>query len=76
MENDEDVIMENIKFIWDEHEAPVTWEEKLAKKYYDKLLANRFRIEQEVVTGKRQFSCSEKSCKIQEGLRTWEVNFT
>lgn len=88
---DTDVIMENLKFIWDDHELPTTWEERLAKKYYDKLfkeycicdlsrykenlIANRFRVEQEVVTGKGQFVCGEKSCKAQEGLRTWEVNF-
>lgn len=59
--NDRDVILENLKFIWNEEEIPCTYEEKLAKKYYDKLfreycicdlskykenkIANRFRIE-------------------------------
>lgn len=89
---DQDVIRENLKFIWDESEVPETWEERLAKKYYDKLfkeycicdlsrykenlIANRFRVEQEVVSGKGQFSCAEKRCKQEEGLRTWEVNFS
>ena len=32
------VIKENHKFLWDEDtEAPSSWEERLAKKYYDKL---------------------------------------
>lgn len=89
---DKDVIYENMKFIWNEDEMPATWEERLAKKYYDKLfkeycicdlsrykenmIANRFRVEKEVVTGKGQFICGEKSCTEKEGLRTWEVNFS
>lgn len=68
---DQDVINENSKFIWDEIEPPASWEERLAKKYYDKLfkeycicdlsrykenlIANRFRVEKEVVTGKGSF---------------------
>lgn len=35
----------------------------------------RWRVEQEVVNGKGQFSCGEKRCGEQEGLRTWEMNF-
>lgn len=31
--------------------------------------------EQEVVNGKGQFSCGNKTCPEAEGLRTWEVNF-
>lgn len=31
------MIQENHKFVWDEDDEAVTWEEKLAKKYYDKL---------------------------------------
>lgn len=70
---------------------PATWEERLARKYYDKLfkeycicdlsrykenkIANRFRMEKEIVTGKGQFICGETSCKEETGLRTWEVNF-
>jgi protein FRA10AC1 len=88
---DKDVVLENMKFIWNEEEVPATWEERLAKKYYDKLfrefvicdlsrykenkIANRFRVEKEVVIGKGQFICGEKSCKEEEGLKTWEVNF-
>jgi protein FRA10AC1 len=35
----------------------------------------RWRTEQEVVNGKGQFSCGNKTCPESEGLRTWEVNF-
>lgn len=63
-----DVVMENMQFIWNDDDKPATWEERLAKKYYDKLfreycicdlskykenkIANRFRIEKEIVSGK------------------------
>lgn len=36
----------------------------------------RWRIEQEVVTGKGQFICGNKRCDEKEELRSWEVNFT
>ncbi|CRL07168.1 CLUMA_CG020156, isoform A [Clunio marinus] len=90
--SDKDVILENLKFIWNENDIPESWEERIAKKYYDKLfreycicdlskykenrIANRFRIEKEVITGKGQFICGEKSCQRSEALRTWEVNFS
>lgn len=63
----------------------------MSKKYYDKLfkeycisdltyykenkIALRWRIEKEVVLGKGQFICGNKTCQEQEHLRTWEVNF-
>ncbi|CAF0883437.1 unnamed protein product [Brachionus calyciflorus] len=88
---DLDVIREEMKFIWDEDETPTTWEQRLAKKYYDKLfkeycicdltlykqnkIAMRWRVEKEVLTGKGQFICGDKRCSIREGLKTWEVNF-
>ncbi|XP_050091046.1 protein FRA10AC1 homolog [Anopheles aquasalis] len=68
-----------------------TWEKQLAKKYYDKLIkeyciadlsrykenkvALRWRIEQEVVSGKGQFRCGSRNCEEQNELRSWEVNF-
>lgn len=74
-----------MKFIWNEDVKPTTWEDRLAKKYYDKLfreycicdlsrfkenmIANRFRIEKEIVSGKGQFICGEKSCQDKNGLR-------
>lgn len=88
---DQDVIKDNHKFLWDTEVEPESWEERLAKKYYDKLfkeycicdlsrykenkVAMRWRIEKEVVTGKGQFICGNKVCLEKEGLRSWEVNF-
>ncbi|KAK7871028.1 hypothetical protein R5R35_014092 [Gryllus longicercus] len=88
---DIDVIRENHRFLWDENEGSLSWEAKLARKYYDKLfkeyaicdlthfksnvVAMRWRVEKEVVSGKGQFSCGEKHCSNSEDLRTWEVNF-
>jgi len=66
---DADVITENHQFLWeeDENDAAKTWEQKLAKKYWDKLfkeyaicdltrykenkIAMRWRIEKEVKFG-------------------------
>lgn len=85
------VVYENHKFLWD-NEEDVTWEQKVAKKYWDKLYKEyticdlslykdnkvgfRWRTEKEVVSGKGQFSCSNKRCCEEEGLRSWEVNFS
>jgi protein FRA10AC1 len=38
-------------------------------------IALRWRIEQEVITGKGQFICGNKKCMEKEELKTWEVNF-
>lgn len=35
--NDVDILRENHRFLWDEHETAATWEQQLARKYYDKL---------------------------------------
>ncbi|CAL4133741.1 unnamed protein product, partial [Meganyctiphanes norvegica] len=88
---DIDVIRENHQFLWEDDDAADTWEQQLAKKYYDKLfkeycicdltrykenqIGMRWRIEREVVSGKGQFSCGEKHCSINENLRSWEMNF-
>ncbi|XP_055332857.1 protein FRA10AC1-like [Paramacrobiotus metropolitanus] len=89
---DKDVIRENHKFLWDEeNEDELSWEQKLAKKYYDKLfkeyciadlhhykhnkIGMRWRTEKEVIEGKGQFICGSKHCSNQMGLRSWEVNF-
>uniref|UniRef100_A0A1B6E3P6 Protein FRA10AC1 homolog n=2 Tax=Clastoptera arizonana TaxID=38151 RepID=A0A1B6E3P6_9HEMI len=87
---DIDVIREKHQFLWDETTSPLSWEEKLAKKYYDKLfkeycicdltqfkenkVAMRWQTEQEMVKGKGQFICGDKNCNNKE-LSTWEVNF-
>lgn len=87
---DHDVLKSSHRFIWDDDE-PKTWEEKLAKKYFDKLfkeyaiadltyyrdnkIALRWRIDKEVIAGKGQFTCGNKFCNDGEGLKSWEVNF-
>jgi len=35
----------------------------------------RWRVENEVVTGKGQFVCGARKCEVRDKLRTWEVNF-
>ncbi|XP_022919561.2 protein FRA10AC1 [Onthophagus taurus] len=90
--SDSDVLKSNHKFLWDDDNVPETWEERFAKKYYDKLfkeycitdltlykenkIALRWRVEKEVVSGKGQFICGNKKCDEKEGLRSWEVNFS
>lgn len=85
------MIRQEMRFVWDEDEAPDSWEKRLAKRYYDKLfkeycicdlvyykenkIAMRWRVEREVVQGKGQFSCGAKRCEARDGLRSWEVNF-
>ncbi|XP_053604833.1 protein FRA10AC1 homolog isoform X2 [Plodia interpunctella] len=88
---DLDVIRENHKFLWEEDDVAETWEQQLAKRYYDKLfkeycicdltrykdnkLALRWRVEKEVVMGKGQFQCGNKHCNSDSNLKSWEVNF-
>lgn len=88
--NDFQILQENHKFLWDT-EKPKSWEEEIAKKYYDKLfkeyciadltkferkkIALRWRIESEVKSGKGQFICGSKHCSDKELLTSWEVNF-
>lgn len=90
---DIDVIQEHHKFVWDEDdEPPATWEQRLARKYYDKLfkeycicdlslykkskVAMRWQTESEMVGGKGQFVCGSRTCDKTKHLRTWEVNFS
>lgn len=35
----------------------------------------RWRVEKEVITGKGQFVCGNRTCSENGGLRSWEVNF-
>ncbi|ERE77491.1 putative protein FRA10AC1 like protein [Cricetulus griseus] len=90
-ENDKtdlDVIRENHRFLWNEEdEADMTWEKRLAKKYYDKLFKEyciadlsrykenkfgfRWRIEKEVISGKGL--CQECSFKLNFHHRRKEV---
>lgn len=88
--NDYDVLCEEHRFLWDDT-PPTTWEEKLAKTYYDRLfkeysisdlsrykenkVALRWRTEGEVIEGKGQFVCGNRRCDMREELTSWEVNF-
>jgi protein FRA10AC1 len=72
-------------------EQETTWEQRVAKKYYDKLfkeyaicelkyykegkIALRWRTEKEVVVGKGQFICASTRCDSTSRLNSWEVNF-
>merc|ERR1712110_267818 len=89
---DYDVVKSNHRFLWDDTETnDLTWEQKLAKKYYEKLfkeycvcdlsrykenkVAMRWRTENELKVGKGHFVCGSRKCEEREYLRTWEVNF-
>ncbi|CAK9299227.1 unnamed protein product [Gordionus sp. m RMFG-2023] len=88
-----DVIREEHKFIWNETDKADTWAKRVAKKYYDRLfreycvvdlslyqtsnIGMRWRTSKEVLSGKGQFICGEKSCtKTGNDLASWEVNFS
>ncbi|KAI8970673.1 folate-sensitive fragile site protein Fra10Ac1-domain-containing protein [Pilobolus umbonatus] len=86
-----DILNEEHQFVRTPSEIPQTWEQRIAKKYYDQLfkeyticdlrkykegkIALRWRIEKEVVSGKGQFMCASTSCDATENLQSWEVNF-
>ncbi|XP_042467968.1 protein FRA10AC1-like isoform X2 [Zingiber officinale] len=69
-----------------------TWEKRLVKRYYDKLFKEyciadmshfkegkiglRWRMENEVISGKGQFVCGNKKCSEKENLGSYEVNFS
>ncbi|KAF1764886.1 hypothetical protein GCK72_004837 [Caenorhabditis remanei] len=91
---DLDVLKEHHKFVWDEEDnsgAPVSWEKRMAKKYYEKLfkeycivdlslyknnkIGMRWRTENEVKEGKGQLICGARKCQETAGLASWEVNF-
>lgn len=89
--NDYDVLKDKHCFLWDSDDELLSWESRLAKAYYDKLykeysiadlskykenkIALRWRVEQEVVSGKGQFLCGNKYCDAMSDLQSWEVNF-
>ncbi|CAB5387946.1 unnamed protein product [Rhizophagus irregularis] len=76
-----DILKENHKFLRteDEEEEELSWEQRVAKKYYDKLFKEyyclRWRIEKEVISGKGQFVCASTRCSSTNELKSWEVNF-
>ncbi|KAG0367081.1 folate-sensitive fragile site protein Fra10Ac1-domain-containing protein [Gamsiella multidivaricata] len=87
-----DILVENHRFLRSEQDdQDLAWEERIAKKYYDKLfkeyalvelkyykegrIAMRWRNEGEVFRGKGQFTCGNLQCDELKGLQSWEVNF-
>ncbi|KAJ3091613.1 hypothetical protein HK102_014099 [Quaeritorhiza haematococci] len=86
-----DVLKEHHRFVRDEEDNEISWEARVAKKYYDKLfkeyalcnlsrykegrVALRWRTANEVVIGKGQFTCGNLLCSETEQLHSWEVNF-
>ena len=90
--NDYTVLAEEHRFLWNEDDDVDSWEQRLAKSYYDRLfkeyaisdlsrykenkVALRWRIQKEVIDGKGQFVCGNKHCSEREELQSWEVNFS
>ncbi|KAG0261799.1 hypothetical protein BGZ95_004154 [Linnemannia exigua] len=87
-----DILQENHRFLRSEaDDEDLTWEKRIAKKYYDKLfkeyalvelkyykegrIALRWRNQNEVVRGKGQFTCGSLRCDGAKGLESWEINF-
>ncbi|KAG0316353.1 hypothetical protein BG000_004883, partial [Podila horticola] len=87
-----EILRENHRFLRSEEEdKDLSWEKRIAKKYYDKLfkeyalvelkyyregkIAMRWRTENEVTRGKGQFTCGSLRCDETKGLQSWEVNF-
>ncbi|KAJ8662046.1 hypothetical protein O0I10_002378 [Lichtheimia ornata] len=88
-----DIIREHHRFVRsdDEDDEQQSWEQRVAKKYYDKLfkeyaicelkyykegkIALRWRTEREVILGKGQFICGSTRCDESDDLESWEVNF-
>ncbi|EGC39684.1 hypothetical protein DICPUDRAFT_74743 [Dictyostelium purpureum] len=94
--SDYDILKENHQFLRDQDNdtddsgvEELTWEERLAKKYYDRLykeyaiidlshyksgeIGLRWRIESEVVSGRGQFTCANKKCSALTTTRKEEL---
>ncbi|XP_057978649.1 uncharacterized protein LOC131165034 isoform X3 [Malania oleifera] len=93
VKTDQDTLREGYRFIRsEEDDINPTWEQRLVKRYYDKLFKEyciadmsqyktgkiglRWRTEKEVISGKGQFVCGNKHCDEKEGLASYEVNFS
>ncbi|XP_002981847.2 protein FRA10AC1 [Selaginella moellendorffii] len=92
IKTDADTLRETYRFIRsEEDDSERSWEQRLAKRYYDKLFKEycladmsrykeskvglRWRTEKEVIAGKGQFICGNKDCNAKEELCSYEVNF-
>eukprot|EP00270_Netrium_digitus_P017116 TRINITY_DN6234_c0_g1_i2.p1 TRINITY_DN6234_c0_g1~~TRINITY_DN6234_c0_g1_i2.p1 ORF type:complete len:198 (-),score=54.25 TRINITY_DN6234_c0_g1_i2:286-879(-) len=73
---DHDTLRETYRFIrTEEDDAGATWEQRLARRYYNKLfreycLADMTRYKENA------FICGAKGCNERQGLRSFEVNFS
>ncbi|XP_038898609.1 protein FRA10AC1 isoform X2 [Benincasa hispida] len=93
IKTDQDTLREGYRFIRsEEDDMDTSWEQKLVKRYYDKLFKEyciadmtqyksgkiglRWRTEKEVISGKGQFICGNKHCDEKDGLASYEVNFS
>ncbi|XP_052193278.1 uncharacterized protein LOC127801849 isoform X1 [Diospyros lotus] len=93
VKTDQDTLREGYRFIrTEEDDMNPSWEQKLVKRYYDKLFKEyciadmsqyksgkiglRWRTEKEVISGKGQFVCGNKHCNEKDGLSSYEVNFS
>ncbi|KAL0561873.1 hypothetical protein IC582_002318 [Cucumis melo] len=93
IKTDQDTLREGYRFIRsEEDDMDTSWEQKLVKRYYDKLFKEyciadmtqyksgkiglRWRMEKEVISGKGQFICGNKHCDEKNGLASYEVNFS
>ncbi|KAK8639847.1 hypothetical protein V6N13_138213 [Hibiscus sabdariffa] len=91
VKTDHDTLREGYRFIRsEEDDINPSWEQKLVKRYYDKLFKEyciadmsqyksgkiglRWRTEKEVISG--QFICGNKHCNEKDGLASYEVNFS
>lgn len=86
-----DVVRDEHRFLWGGEEGGLSWEQRLAKRYHDKLFKEyaladmsryregqvglRWRTEAEVFDGKGQFVCGDKCCSEGEGLASFELLF-
>ncbi|KAG5459119.1 MAG: folate-sensitive fragile site protein Fra10Ac1-domain-containing protein [Olpidium bornovanus] len=60
----------------DEDENQLTWEQRVAKKYYGRLFKEYCIAElKRYDEGKGQFVCGALRCEEEEDLKSWEVNF-
>ncbi|KAH9510697.1 hypothetical protein DERF_009206 [Dermatophagoides farinae] len=92
--SDLQILIENHRFIWPDEDLQsnqLTWGQRVAKKYYERLFKEyciidlslfkqnkfgmRWRTEPEVIGGKGQFICGNKHCSIPTNLTSWEVLF-
>ncbi|KAG5539059.1 hypothetical protein RHGRI_019573 [Rhododendron griersonianum] len=91
VKTDQDTLREGYRFIRsEEDDLDPSWEQKLVKRYYDKLFKEyciadmsqyksgkiglRWRVEKEVISGKGQFVCGNKHCNEKDGLASYEEN--